>query len=352
MIGAEQRREPVDTMYLRNRWYVAAWAHELDDGPLGRTILDDPVVLFRAGDGEVAALEDACAHRYVPLSLGAVTDGRIQCPYHGLVYDRAGQCVSVPGQSRVPPGGRVRSYPAVERWRWVWIWPGDPEAADPALIPDFHWNDDPGWVAVGDYFYVKGSWRLFVDNLLDLSHVAYVHASTLGTERVADFPVKTWHEDGHVHVHRWIFDESAPPMFKAVGDFPGKVDRWQMIDYMPPAHFVIDVGCAEAGSGATDGDRSRGVTMFSNHTITPETATTSHYFWHHARNFRMDDAALTDRLRDMFSSALQEDVVAIRAQQRAMNLMPDAPEIDINSDKCSIQTRRLLADRIDAEAAT
>lgn len=60
------------TMYLCNRWYVAAWAHELDAGPLARTIMDEPVVLYRAGDGEVAALENACAHRYVPLSLGTV----------------------------------------------------------------------------------------------------------------------------------------------------------------------------------------------------------------------------------------------------------------------------------------
>jgi len=340
-------------MYLRNRWYVAAWAHELDGGPLARTILDEPVVFFRDGGGGVAALEDACAHRYVPLSLGTVADGCIQCPYHGLVYDRTGQCVSVPGQSRVPPGGRVRSYPAVERWRWVWVWPGDPAQADPALIPDFHWNDDPAWVAVGGYFYVKGNWRLFVDNLLDLSHVAYVHASTLGTDRVADFPVKVRRADGHVHVDRWIFDEPAPPMFRAAGDFPGTVDRWQMIDYQPPSHFAIDVGCAVAGSGATEGDRSQGVTMFSNHSITPETATTSHYFWHHARDFRLEDAALTERLAEGTRTAFGEDVVIIEAQQRRMDAArPDKPIIDINADAGVMQGRRLLDEMIAEEQAT
>ncbi len=338
-------------MYLRNCWYVAAWAYELADGPLGRTIMDEPVVFFRGADGRVAALEDACAHRYMPMSHGKVVDGCIECPYHGLVYDASGACVKVPGQAQVPPGASVKAYPVAERWRWIWIWMGDPTKADEALIPDFHWNDDPGWAAVGDYFYVKGNWRLFVDNLLDLSHVAYVHASTLGTDRVADFPVKVRRGDGTVHVDRWIFDEPAPPMFTAVGGFSGPVDRWQMITYLPPAHFVIDVGCAEPGTGAVDGDRSHGITMFSNHSITPETEKSSHYFWHHARNFRLDEPALTATLANATRTAFGEDVTIIEAQQDRMDRAPaDKPIVDINADAGVLQGRRLLDSMIAAEA--
>ena len=336
--------------YLRNRWYVAAWAHELDSGPLGRTVMDEPVVFFRGAGGAVAALEDSCAHRYMALSLGRVIDGCIECPYHGVVYDATGACVRVPGQAKAPPGAAVKSYPVAEKWRWVWIWMGDPARADEALIPDFHWNDDPAWAAVGGYFHVKGGWRLFVDNLLDLSHVAYVHASTLGTDRVADFPVKVRRGDGAVHVERWIFDEPPPPLFTAVGGFTGPVDRWQMIAYTPPAHFAIDVGCAEPGTGAVEGDRSRGITMFSNHSITPETARSSHYFWHHARNFRIDEPALTKTLARATETAFGEDVVIIEAQQDRMDrARPDKPIIDIAADAGVLQGRRLLDSMIAAE---
>jgi vanillate O-demethylase monooxygenase subunit len=337
-------------MCLRNRWYVAAWARELDDGPVGRTIMDEPVVFFRGQGGKAAALEDACAHRYMPLSHGKVCDGRIQCPYHGLEYDNTGACVHVPGQTQVPPGATVKSYPVVEKWRWIWVWMGDPADADENLIPDFHWNDDPDWVAVGDYFYVKGNYRLLIDNLLDLSHVAYVHATTLGTDGVANFPVKVSREEDKVHVERWIFDEPAPPMFKMVGGFDGPVDRWQMIHYQEPSHFMIDVGCADAGTGATEGDRSNGVTMFSNHSLTPETEKSTHYFWHHARNFRLDEPDLTDKLATATKTAFGEDVIIIEMQQDRMDRAPaDKPIIDINADAGVLQARRLLDGLIDAE---
>ena len=227
---------------------------------------------------------------------------------------------------------------------------GDPALADDTTIPDFHWNDDPEWVAVGDYFYVKGSYRLLIDNLLDLSHVAYVHASTLGTDGVANFPVKVTREDDKVHAVRWIFDEPAPALFKMVGGFTGKVDRWQMIHYQEPSHFMIDVGCAEVGTGAMEGDRSHGVTMFSNHTLTPETATSTHYFWHHARNFRLDEPDLTETLAKATSTAFGEDVVIIEAQQDRMNrAAPDKPIVDINADAGVLQARRLLDSLIAAE---
>ncbi len=202
-------------MYLRNCWYVAAWARELDgdtgpdNGMLARTILDEPVVLCRMRDGAPAALADRCPHRRLPLSAGEITDDGIRCGYHGLEFDRAGICIRVPGQDRVPPDARVRSYPVVERYRWIWIWMGEADKADAALIPDYHWNDDPDWLSIGDMFHVRGSYRLLVDNLLDLSHVQYVHGSTLGTEAVVEFPVEVRREADTVHVDRWITDGPA-----------------------------------------------------------------------------------------------------------------------------------------------
>jgi vanillate O-demethylase monooxygenase subunit len=338
-------------MYLKNCWYVAAWDHEVGAKSLARTLLDRPVVLYRGSDGKPIALEDRCAHRHLPLSLGCVEGDNIRCGYHGLLFDRRGACIQIPGQTRVPPGSAVRTYPVVERWRWLWIWMGDDEQADPALIPDYHWNDDPEWVSIGDRFHVKGGYRLLIDNLLDLTHVQFVHGSTLATDKVADFPVEVSRDGDRVRVNRWIMDGPPPPMFAKAGKIEGNVDRWQLITWSPPSHFVIDVGCATAGTGARDGNRAHGLEMYSNHTITPETEKSCHYFWHHARNFNRDDPAVTEFLRKAAGGAFFEDVGIIEAQQRSIDgLRPDSPRIDINADAGVLQAARVLDRLIAAES--
>ena len=157
-------------MFLRNYWYVAATDAEIERKPLGRIILGEPIVFYRLEDGTPVALEDRCAHRHLPLSMGKLVGDTLQCHYHGLRYDQTGTCVRVPGQDLIPRSARVRSYPVVERYHWLWIWMGDPALADPDKITDFHWLDDPNWGAKGQYLHVKGNWQLVVDNLLDLTH--------------------------------------------------------------------------------------------------------------------------------------------------------------------------------------
>ena len=178
-------------MFLRNAWYVGAWGTEVGrQKMLRRTLLNEPVVFFRQEDGTPVALADKCAHRHAPLSAGKLVGDNIQCPYHGLEYNADGDCVRVPGQSKVPPGCRVQSYPVVERYQWIWIWMGDPALANPDDIEDFHWMDHPDWRAKGELLYLKGDYKLLVENLLDLSHLSYIHATTLGTDAVAETPMK------------------------------------------------------------------------------------------------------------------------------------------------------------------
>ena len=132
-------------VYLRNAWYVAAWDREVGRKPLARTILNEPIVLYRKADGAPAALEDRCCHRHVPLSLGTLVGDDLRCGYHGLRFDASGVCVEIPGQPKIPPGARVRSYPVVEKWNWIWIWMGEPARADVKLIPDWWWAGHPDW---------------------------------------------------------------------------------------------------------------------------------------------------------------------------------------------------------------
>ena len=336
--------------FVKNAWYVAAESHEVADNLIGRTICDRSVVLFRDEHGMPAALEDRCCHRHLPLSLGKRVGNVVQCGYHGLKFDRGGTCVSVPGQSRVPPGAGVRSYPVVERYRYIWIWPGDAHKADPNLIPDYHWNDDPDWISNTGYFHVEGNHQLLVDNLLDLSHVQFVHATTLGADGVSNAPLDTRREDNKVRIDRWIMDKPPPAMFAGAGNFPGNVDRWQLITWTAPTHVVIDAGCANASTGARDGNRAEGITVYSNHTITPETEKSCHYFWHHARNYRLDDPDLTEFLAKAASTAFGEDVDILAAQQRSIDsAKAEWRGIDINADAGVLQARRVIDKMLAAE---
>ena len=339
-------------MFLRNAWYVGAWGTEVGrQKMLRRTLLNEPVVFFRQEDGTPVALADKCAHRHAPLSAGKLVGDNIQCPYHGLEYNADGDCVRVPGQSKVPPGCRVQSYPVVERYQWIWIWMGDPALANPDDIEDFHWMDHPDWRAKGELLYLKGDYKLLVENLLDLSHLSYIHATTLGTDAVAETPMKFERGDRHVTVTRWVMDSVPPPFFTKAGGFDEEehVDRWQHITWTPPAFVRLDVGAAKAGTGAEKGDRSQGFTMRNLNAITPETEKTTHYFWAQAHDFRTDEPWITDLLVENVHEAFLEDLEIIALQQENIDSGSTLERIDINHDGGGLQAIRTLNSMIEEE---
>jgi phenylpropionate dioxygenase-like ring-hydroxylating dioxygenase large terminal subunit len=168
-------------MFLRNCWYVAALAHELIDGRLlSRMLLGEHVLLYRGESGRVIALNDRCPHRGALLSQGRLEGDAVRCMYHGIKYDGSGACVQIPGQEMIPPKLRVRSYPVEQRSHFIWVWMGDPAKADPALIVDLPYLHDPRWKGLPAYLHYAANYLLIVDNLSDLSHLAFVHTKTLG----------------------------------------------------------------------------------------------------------------------------------------------------------------------------
>ena len=167
--------------FLMNSWYVAAWDHELIDGKLlARTILDQPVLLYKGDSGRAVALDNRCCHRGAMLSKGRLEGDDVRCMYHGLKFDPSGKCIQIPGQDVIPAKLGVRSYPVVERDHLVWIWPGEQALADPAMIVDIPYLRDPAWRGVPDYMHYDADYRLIVDNLSDFAHLAFVHTKTLG----------------------------------------------------------------------------------------------------------------------------------------------------------------------------
>jgi vanillate monooxygenase len=330
-------------MFVRNAWYVAAWDHEITRSLKRRIILDQPVLLYRKDDGTAVALEDRCCHRQAPLSMGKLIGNIVKCPYHGLEFDATGKCVKVPSQDVIPGSARVRAYPVVEKNHWIWIWTGDPAKADPNLIEDFHFLDDPAWRYGGNYLHVEANYLLLVENLLDTTHLPFLHPNTLGTDAFARSEFEVSRQGDRITVARWLMNEAPAPFHQQMGEFPPgtKVDRWQITHYGPPAFIKLDVGSSPVGTGARQGDRSKGMNMWNLNAITPETEKTAHYFFAQAYNFKLDERWISDMLGKQVHDIFLEDMAMVKAQQQNMDLGP-SPVVGLGQDKAWMAMRGIV----------
>lgn len=326
-------------MFVKNGWYVAAWAQEIGRSLVQRWIAGEPVVLYRTEAGALVAMEDRCPHRRAALSKGRLVGDEIQCGYHGMTFDCTGQCTHVPGEARIPSALRVRRYAVLERWKWVWIWMGDADAADESLLPDFHYNESPGWVATGGCIEVQANYQLLSDNLLDLTHETYVHGKTIGNHAIVETPM-TWKLQGNeVHVERVMRNTPPPPLFRKVRNFPGNIDRWQIIRFQMPAHISIDARGLATG---TD-DVAQGLRWFSINSITPVDERSSRYYWTITRCFNLEDEALTQMIHAQIHATFMEDVDVLEAQQRMIETdRPNRAEVSIRADGAAVAARRVL----------
>src|SRR5580658_2274798 len=193
-------------IYVRNAWYVAGWTHELAIGCLaGVRILNEPIVIWRNAAGNLAAFEDRCVHRLAPLSMGRCEGEKLRCMYHGLLYDRTGRVVEIPGQDRIGSGLRLRTYPVVERHSWIWVWMGNPSEADNPLIPPVFGMDHDEYMFVHGQVDIAAEARLVFDNLLDLGHIGFLHSESFryGEIWARERPTVTEHH-GSIHSGRWF----------------------------------------------------------------------------------------------------------------------------------------------------
>jgi vanillate O-demethylase monooxygenase subunit len=336
--------------FLRNAWYVAAWASEIERKLFHRTLLGVPVVMYRREDGAVTAMHDRCPHRFVPLHLGRLVGDNVECGYHGLQFDCGGQCVANPFDGRPPRAAKVRTFPVVERHGIVWIWPGD-AAPDESRIPAFAHLDDPALAKVPGYRHVKAHYELLVDNLADLSHTHVLHRSALGAESPRGEHSVT--QDGEkVRSRFWYPSIKIPPLYgRYLGDMEAIVDRWTEIAWEAPANIRLDAGVTYAGR-----ERSEGLNAIGTHLLTPETESSTHYFYCHLRDFKVDDPATDEAVRQWQYNAFHcEDAPMIEAQQQSIGNVTDLMSLKpvlLASDAGAVRIRRVLADLISREAAT
>jgi vanillate O-demethylase monooxygenase subunit len=317
---------------------------------LTRTVLNEPILVMRKSDGGYVAMRDQCCHRLAPLSKGRREGDCVRCGYHGMKFDADGRCVEIPGLDRIPAGARIRTYPLVLKHKWLFVWMGDPAQADERLLPDNFSNDDPAWRNKPGYLHYDTPYLLIVDNLLDFSHLSYVHEKTLGgSTQIAQAKPEIETIERGLRISRHVPDVPAPPYYHRIKPFAGNVDRWFVYDFVFPATLLMKSGGKPAGQA--EADPANSVLLHSCQTLTPETETSTHYFFQQSHRADAGDAAVTEGIYAGIERAFHEDRDMISAQFRVLQMTPDAKMLPLAMDAALVRYRRMLEEAIAAERA-
>ena len=339
---------------LHNTWYVAALATEVEaEGLFHRRILDTSILLYRKGNGEAVAMQDRCPHRFAPLHLGKRVGDEVVCVYHGLRFDSSGRCTHSPhGDGNVPARACVRSFPLVERYGFLWIWMGEALRADAAMIPAYELLPGPHPHAVGyGYMHMQANYELIVDNVMDLSHVDHVHGPLLNTAGKLSPQKPPVIEDDQSVMVRWEWQQHPPIGLLApfLPDPAAAAEQFVQVQWSAPSNMFLTIGAVQ---GTRDFDCA--IVSWDFHLMTPESETTTHYFFASRRNFVVNDAALNKAKMDgMIYTFKTEDEPLIAAVQREMgtsDFWALKPAL-LSCDPAPVKARRRLQALIDQENA-
>jgi phenylpropionate dioxygenase-like ring-hydroxylating dioxygenase large terminal subunit len=341
-LGAFQR-------YPKNCWYVAAGRIEVDRKPLGRKLLDEHVVLFRKVNGEPVAMVDHCPHRGFRFSNSRLLGDTIQCGYHGMIFNEQGRCIKMTGSGAVPQVMRVRTFPLVEKRLYIWIWMGDPEMADPSLIPKTPYEDNEEF---DHQFYYPlpfaGNFQLAQDNLLDATHVSFLHAGLLDNEDRVEFTSADI--DSHVHgnaitrvitMRNFVPNESVEEIWHVPAGRP-LTRKITVVNHLPCAVNIQNQFFDMENGGALISER---VTAIG---LVPADRNHAYHFTAVSSSFRQ-----TNRDKEAQLRVLQQDIFAIEQIQLHFEESPDtAVETTVASDRLGIMSRRLIDDMVRREESS
>jgi len=334
---------PGSAEYPRNQWYVIAFSHEVTNEPIGRECLGTPIVLFRTESGQPVALFDRCPHRGMKLSQGKCIGSNIQCGYHGVQFSSEGVGVVLPSGGNIPSKMMVNSYPLVEKWEWIWVWMGESELADPALIPNHDELGLTGENANGDsglYLHVKANYLLPHENLVDATHITFLHHGLIDTGNVALVPTKVDVNGPRVSMRREFIDEPMPDMLrKSFGMRGDRLDRILTLTSHAPNLCIIENTFKERDVPDAQEKTNRLVVA-----VTPEGERGTHQFACFGNSYPEKHPQRYDDLHHL----LMEDVVVIEDIQRNFDRLglENCPEVSVRSDEGGIRTRRIIAEMI------
>lgn len=342
-------------MFIQNAWYVAAWSGEIQPGQvIARKLLGQSVAIARGIDGTISVFADRCPHRGAPLSCGRVEPGGIRCMYHGLKFNAEGECVEVPGQDRIPARLRATRFPVAEKDGLVWYWPGAASLANGGQVLPVSSHGDAAWlVELGGYMHFNAACELLVDNLLDFSHLAYVHERTIGSPQLALSRPSVDRRGEELRISHWIPDAQLPANAVGLAKLPSRVDRTMEYTWRVRGNVMNQKSSiTPAGSGGYASPSTAAVRKTTFIAVTPETQTSSHYFWSVAINRYETD--VEDPLKietTRLLTAFEEDRRIIEAQQKILLESQSQPLIAIAVDASVIAVRRIAHEILACEGA-
>ena len=338
-------------MFLKNCWYVAGWSNDYGRELKAETYLGENIVIYRTEAGEPVALENACPHRKLPLSEGNLVGDTVECGYHGLTFDCTGTCVAAPTQQgQIPRRAIVKSYPIVDRYRLLWIWMGDPDKADPHTIFPVENFDNTDWgYTDGGVLDIDCNYLWVCDNLLDPSHVAWVHVTSFAGAGTDDEPLDVAKTDRGVVVSRWIYGQPPSPYYAEIVKFDGDCDRLQHYEMCLPGIGLNKSIYTPAGTGGPDNDPiDLTLINISYNFMTPIDEDRTRYFWFQHRNTDPHDEAISKKMNDGARMAFEEDRAVLEKVHAGMKA-PTTPSIDLGLDTGAKLFRLMLSRKIDAE---
>lgn len=271
---------------LYNHWYVAGLCEDFDREPKARTLLERSIVFYRTTDGTLVAAQNRCLHRSFPLSESYLEGDELVCGYHGIRYDPTGTIVRIPSQKKCPDR-KLRTYPVVEQGPLVFIWMGDEDAPDMSTLPDFPFLADEEQLTLHGAHHLEASYLLMQENLNDLTHFSYLHHNSAGfDDSFLELPTTVEETPDGVACYRVERNPERikvflPPDVQArIGDLA--LEQWDGGLALSPGVFKGD---APIKLGDPDSDDVEVFQRYIMHYITPETATTCHYWWTYTDDF-------------------------------------------------------------------
>jgi len=350
-----------ESVYVRNAWYVGCLAQEVSDTPFERVIMDKPVVFFRTASGKVAAMHGLCPHRYYPLALhGKVIGETLQCNYHGYTFDgHSGLCVRIPSAPKAPRNFHQRVYPVVERGPWVWIWPGDPALADESKLPtleelhlDARFMASPLLKPV----LVKARYMLGLENLMDLTHIGFLHAASVDFEEIVQAPLSISETDAQLRIVRkmrtsWGMVQDV--LYKPENRFAGKSESDSETIVHTPGYVTNTSSTPREIEGVGPADPSVFGELWFHHVLTPATRHSTHYFGTQSRSHRREETAFGELLHHIDTEIRSQDIEAMEAIEQRIQQFGEPPvELMTKSDTAAGRLRRRLQRMIDLEVSS
>ncbi len=306
-------------------------------------------MLFRESSGVVGVLDDECAHRHLPLSMGELVDDHVVCAYHGFTFASSGACVRVPSQRNVPYGARVRSYPVRDDGSFVWVWLGEVAASQGVEPPHLPWLAAPDWTALGGTTEVAANYLLLHDNALDRTHFPYVHPERIHTGYVVDPPpLQIQVTETSVSYTRTFAPAPLTEWQLAATGLSGETEYVQREsgEFVSPALHIDHMDII--GATPADGSEPAVFQALFVRAFTPVDPAHTLVFWRAVRNYALDDVAVGENLREVYEGTMTEDQPLLETIQANSAGRPRS-SVHATADAAAIKAYQIVDALLDEE---